>query len=71
MPLDISNVETEKFFEKSSNELKTNFAGIFASDHINRFISFHNLIREKGATFPFLIVNTDRSDKSGMHWWSI
>ena len=25
----------------------------------------------KGRKYPFLIANTDRSDKGGMHWWSI
>ena len=47
MSLGISNVEIEKFIEESSDDLQQNFAGIFASDHLNRFISFHNLINEK------------------------
>ena len=25
----------------------------------------------KGKRYPFLIANMDRSDKQGMHWWSI
>ena len=25
----------------------------------------------KGKKYPFLIANTDRSDKKGTHWWSI
>ena len=25
----------------------------------------------KGKKYPFLIANTDRSDKQGTHWWSI
>ena len=25
----------------------------------------------EGKRYPFLIVNTDRSDKQGTHWWSI
>ena len=24
-----------------------------------------------GRKYPFLIANTDRADKGGMHWWSI
>ena len=31
-------------------------------------IYYVNLIREKDGTYPFMIVNTD---KSGAHWWSI
>ena len=58
MSLVISNVEIEKFIEKSSDNLKQNFTGIFASDHLNRFISFHNLIKEKNTRCSFMIVNT-------------
>ena len=25
----------------------------------------------KGKKYPFLIANTDRSNKAGIHWWSI
>lgn len=47
MSIVISNVEIEKLLKKSSDDLKQNLAGIFTSDHLNRFISFHNLIKEK------------------------
>ena len=26
---------------------------------------------EDGGKFPFIIANTDASDKPGVHWWSI
>ena len=45
MSIVISNVEIEKLLKKSSDDLKQNLAGIFTSDHLNRFISFHNLIK--------------------------
>ena len=28
-------------------------------------------MKEKDAKYPFMISNTDRSDKDGTHWWSI
>ena len=28
------------------------------------------MINEKGARYPFIIMNTDCSNKKGMHWWS-
>ena len=28
------------------------------------------MISEYGAKYPFVIMNTDRSDKKGTHWWS-
>ena len=71
MFLGISIVEIEKFIEKRSDNFQENFAGVFSSDHINRFISFHNLIKEKNAKYPFITVNTDKSDKNGMYWWEI
>ena len=35
-----------------------------------KFIRFHSIITESGARYPFVIMNTDRSDKKGTHWWS-
>ena len=28
------------------------------------------MVRESGAQYPFILMNTDRSAKKGMHWWS-
>ena len=28
------------------------------------------MLRESGAQYPFIIMNTGRSDKKGTHWWS-
>ena len=43
----ISTVEIEKIIEKSRDGLKQNFAGVFASDHLDRFVRFYNLIKKK------------------------
>ena len=67
----ISNEEVIKFFENvEDNDLKENFVGVFPSNHINKFISFHKLVRDADKKYPFIIMNTDRSDKAGTHWWS-
>ena len=43
----ISNEEVIKFFENvEDNNIKENFVGVFPSNHINKFISFHELARE-------------------------
>ena len=68
----ISNEAIEDFFEKINDEdLKNNFIGVFPSNFINKFISYHSIIKSKPKVkYPFIIMNTDRSDRSGTHWWS-
>ena len=68
----ISNDAIEDFFEKINDEdLRNNFIGVFPSNFINRFISHHSIIKNKPKVkYPFIIMNTDRSDRNGTHWWS-
>ena len=68
----ISNEAIEDFFEKVNDEdLKNNFIGVFPSNFINRFISYHSIIKDRSKVkYPFIIMNTDRSDRAGTHWWS-
>ena len=67
----ISNDAVVNFFEnEADSDLKENFVGVFPSNYIIKFISFHQMAREKTKKYPFIIMNTDRSDKSGTHWWS-
>ena len=67
----ISNEEVIKFFENvKDNDIKENFVGVFPSNYINKFISFHEMAKEKTKKYSFIIMNTDRSDKPGTHWWS-
>ena len=28
------------------------------------------MLMESGVQYPLIIINTDRSDKKGTHWWS-
>ena len=48
--------------------LKNIFVGVFPSHFITKFITFHRMMNEKSTRYPFVIMNTDRSDKKGMHW---
>ena len=67
----ISNEAVIDFIENEKDEdLKENFVGVFPSNYIIKFISFHQMAREKTKKYPFIIMNTDRSDKPGAHWWS-
>ena len=67
----ISNDVVIDFIENQEDEdLKENFVGVFPSNYIIKFISFHEMAKEKTKKCPFIIMNTDRSDKSGTHWWS-
>ena len=68
----ILNEAIEDFFEKINDEdLKSNFIGVFPSNFINKFISYHSIIKDRSKVkYPFIIMNTDRSDRAGTHWWS-
>ena len=66
----ISNFEIERVFNELNNEdLNDNFLGVYPSDKTNKFIVFNRMM--KGRKYPFLIANTDHSDKGRTHWWSI
>ena len=66
----ISNEAIIDFFEKETDDdLKDKFVGVFPSNYITRFISFHEMMHLK-QKYPFMIMNTDRSDRNGTHWWS-
>ena len=68
----ISNEAIDDFFEKiKDNDLKNNFIEVFPSNYINKFISHHLIIKNRSKVkYPFIIMNTDRSDRDGTHWWS-
>ena len=60
----ISNFQIEQAF-KNSNDLDIN------DNFVSAFIDYKSMTSEKKEKYPFLIANTDSSDKNGMHWWSI
>ena len=64
----ISNHTILDFIEKkTSNDVKKKFIGVFPSNHFRRFITFHSMMTETEAQYPFIIMNTDCSDKTGTH----
>ena len=67
----ISNQTIKKIINEIDGDLKQNFVGVFPSNETFRFFKFKHLIREKKAPYPFMIMNTDRSNKEGEHWWSL
>ena len=67
----ISNFQIEKAFKKiGDKDLLENFVGVFFSNYMNKFIDHASMISGKGK-YPFIIANTDASDKPGVHCWSI
>ena len=38
---------------------------------MNKFINHAAMIEDKKGKHPFIIANTNSSEKKGMHWWSI
>ena len=67
----ISNFTVKKIINEIDGDLKQNFVGVFPSNETFKFFKFKHLIREKKAPYPFMIMNTDRSNKEGEHWWSL
>ena len=67
----ITNVTIEKFIEEENNDLIKNFVGVFLSNSVTPFISFYGLVKEKGSTYLFAILNADRSNLPRTHWWSM
>ena len=66
----LSNFDIEEIFNKANNgDLLQHFVGVFPSDKMNKFLDFKKMMQ--GKKYPFLIANTERSDKQGTHWWSI
>ena len=67
----ISNFQIGDAFKKiGDQDLLSNFVGVFPSNYMNRFINHAAMIEDSGK-FPSIIANTDNSNKSGTHWWSI
>ena len=66
----ISNIDINRIFGSlNKDDMNVNFVGVSPSDKIYKFVNFDRMIT--GKKDPFLISNTDRSDKKGTHWWSI
>ena len=52
----ISNETIVKFFEnETDDDLTSNFVGVFSSNYVTKFISFHEMMIEKNR-YPFIIM---------------
>ena len=63
-----SNFEIERVINELDDDLKANYVGTFASSNTFKFLNFTEVISEKDAHYPFMIMNTDRSNQKGTHW---
>ena len=43
---------------------------VFSFQLCKSFISFHDMICKSGTKYPFVIMNTDGTNKKGTHRWS-
>ena len=68
----ISNFQIKNGIENvEDDDLKDNFFGVFLSNYLNKFINHAAMISNVKGKYPFVIANTDSSEKGGTHWWSI
>ena len=68
----ISNFQIENAIDNIGDEdLNNNFVGLFRSNRMNKFINHSAMMSSKKGKYPFVIANTDSSEKGGTHWWSI
>ena len=68
----ISNVQIENAIENiEDDDLNDNFVGVFPSNCMSKFINHSAMISSKKGKYPFVIANTDSSEKGETHWWSI
>ena len=68
----ISNFQIEEAIATIGvKDLLENFVGVFPSNYMNKFTNHGAMIEDKKGKSPFIIANTDSSDKKGTHWWSI
>ena len=68
----ISNVQIENPIEKiEDDDLNDNFVGVFPSNFMKKFINHSAMISSEKGKYPFVVANTDSSEKGGTDWWSI
>ena len=65
----ISNFQIEKAFRDIDDpDINDDFVGVYPANHMNRLIDYKSMTFEKQGKHPFIIMNTDSSDKNGTHW---
>ena len=67
----LSNFQIYDFFkDEESEDFKKYYTGTYSIDSITKSINFYEIIKQRNAKYPFAIFNTDKENKSGVHWWS-
>ena len=67
-----SNVQLENAIQNIKDDyLNDNFVGVFPLNYMNKLINHLAIISSKKRKYPFVIANTDSSEKGGTHWWTI
>ena len=61
MTLGISNVEIWKKKKSLLKNMEIIKSGVLVFNHIKNIISFHGLMKEQNAKYPFIISNIDKS----------
>ena len=57
--------------KNETNEgLKKNLKTMMSSDSLPKFVNFKKILETEKAPYPFIIMNTSRHNKPGVHWWS-
>ena len=67
----ISNVTIENFIGEENDDFQRNLVGVFSSNRTTPFLNFLKMMKRKGSHYPFIILNTERTNSPGTHWWSI
>ena len=63
----ISNFQIEEAFKNiNDDDINDNFVGSFPSNHMNKFVDPASMLFQKNGKYPFVVVNTDNSSKSGI-----
>ena len=64
----ISNFQIEKVPKDIDDpDINDKFVGVFPTNQMNRFIDYKTTVLERKSKYPFIIGNTDSSDKNGTH----
>ena len=66
----ITTIEIEEFFGNETNDFLKKIMGVYSSVSITKYINFYDIIKRKKAKYTFAILNTNRENKPGTHWWS-
>ena len=65
----LSNYQIDDFFKEEENEdFKKNYMGTYSINSITKI--FYKIIKRRNAKYPFAILNTDKENELGVHWWS-